>query len=126
MTSWSGEDISNFDSKTLSEFLDMGGPELRDALVAQVRQDLDRCQAELLTALALPETDRDIAAMGKYAHEIKGLGATIGAMALADLAGQLEQACQGHATAGLTALATRLAHDTERTSAALAVLAPSA
>lgn len=124
MVGHSSEQVFRFDSKTLSEFLDMGGAELRGALVAQVCLDLDRCCGLLVFALSQPEAEHDSVGIGKAAHEIKGIAATLGALTLVELARQVEQACQEQDTAGLTQLVTRLAAEGKSTSNALAALVP--
>jgi HPt (histidine-containing phosphotransfer) domain-containing protein len=86
---------ADIDETILTAFLDLGGSEMRQALLAQVQSDLTRCGA------ALEElTQRgDMAGLCRAAHEIKGIAATIGATTLNDLAGQSEAACaHGDAT----------------------------
>ncbi|NBB97196.1 MAG: hypothetical protein GVY34_03345 [Alphaproteobacteria bacterium] len=101
----------------------MGGPEMRAALVTQVRHDLDRCRTTLLTATAEPGKARDHVSICKAAHGIKGLAVTVGALALADLAREVEKACQTRDTAKIDKLLARLATETGETSTALAQLA---
>lgn len=96
---------------------------MRAALITQVRHDLDRCRTTLLTATVEPEKGLDLVSMCKAAHDIKGLAATVGALALADLAGEVEQACQTHETAKIEQHLAHLAAETGATSTELAKLA---
>jgi HPt (histidine-containing phosphotransfer) domain-containing protein len=80
----------DFDSDILEAFLQLGGEDTRDALVSQVRADLLRCQ----NVFATQKVDEDtMADLRRTAHEVKGIGATIGATRLADLARATEFAC---------------------------------
>lgn len=118
----SGSADSRFDPKTLAEFLEMAGADLRRVLICQVRDDLGRYHDALVSALACPEPERDMQALCKTAHETKGLAATIGAVTLAELAKQVEHACQCQDIAELTRLLAPLAQETAETGAALSNL----
>ena len=97
----------------------MGGAELRDALLSQVQADLGRCHTALMTL----SKGTDMSALTKTAHEIKGVAATVGAVALAEVAMRVEQLSAGPDTASLAPLVTDFAAQTQDTIAALADLA---
>jgi len=101
----------------------MGGPELRDVLLAQVQMDLARCRDVLTAALASSELSRDMNALRKTAHEVKGLSVTLGADSLADTAEQAEQACTVHDRTALAVLLPMLEAQTQQAGATLAALA---
>lgn len=58
----------------------------------------------LETELERAPRDRDMPLLCKTAHEVKGVAATIGASALADVARQVERACTDHDATALTHL----------------------
>lgn len=77
-------DIEGLDRTTLEHMLSLGGSAMRPLLLAQIRVDLVRLQAELASD--------DPIALARTAHEAKGLCATIGAHAAADQAARLDSA----------------------------------
>lgn len=80
MTSF--DDTLGLDHATFGRMLAVGGDAMRPALIAQLLQDFARLRG------ALEATE--LAAVGRAAHELKGLSATIGARALADNAARFD------------------------------------
>lgn len=115
-------ETNGLDLARLSEFLDMGGPELRDILLAQVQADLARCREALLVACANPAQAGDLGALCKAAHEIKGLSVTLGADRLAETAGKVEQCCLAHDLETVVDFLPRLETQTKEIAATLATL----
>jgi len=76
-----GPGEATFDRAVLEQILDLGGAELRAALLEQLLTDFNR----ISEALAKGSGDEVAAA----AHELKGLAATIGAQRLAQLSKRL-------------------------------------
>jgi len=72
----------DFDAKVLEALLDIGGPDMREALSAQLIADFSRLQDGLKSG--------DAAVMSSAAHELKGLAATVGASRLAEMARSLD------------------------------------
>lgn len=93
---------------------------MRVQLMEQVRADLQRCLKVFETALGHDANAREMAVLCKTAHEVKGVAATIGASALADIAKQVERACTENDRATLNMLLPTLAHRSAATMQALA------
>lgn len=93
------------DLAMLRRMLSLGGDDLRSLLIAQLMADLSRLR------LALKAEDPQ--ALHRAAHELKGLCATIGAGALADLAARFDSLAEGLSPAarGAMALGLRLQID---------------
>jgi HPt (histidine-containing phosphotransfer) domain-containing protein len=106
---------ADIDTRILSEFLDLGGRDMRQALLSQVRSDLTRCHASLAEFSAAS----DMAALCRTAHEIKGIAATIGALSLSALAEKSEAACSSRRSEQMAALLPDLRHQTQITAQAL-------
>ena len=77
---------SSVDVSTLTALLNMGGPELRANLCAQLITDFTRLRGALANDHG--------AAVARAAHEVKGLALTVGASKLADLAIGLDGVAQ--------------------------------
>jgi HPt (histidine-containing phosphotransfer) domain-containing protein len=75
---------SPVDTATLTALLNMGGPDLRADLCAQLIADFSRLRDAMGTD--------DGAAVARAAHEVKGLALTVGAANLASLATGLDGA----------------------------------
>lgn len=99
------------DHATLQHMLSLGGPAMRPALVAQLRDDLHR----LRESLKQQETGR----LKQTAHELKGLSATIGATALAQLSARFDELCEGLAPDARNAMALGLRIQIDRLDAIL-------
>lgn len=69
---------ADVDMDTFEQSISFAGEEFRQRLVAQLIADLDRLRAALEV--------EDVAVQRSAAHELKGLGGTIGAERLAELA----------------------------------------
>jgi len=85
------------DAATLEPLLDMGGPDLRVALCAQLTADFQRLNAAI--------GDPDGAQVTRAVHELKGLASTVGAGRLASMARSFETALQGLGTEARAVLA---------------------
>ena len=77
---------SPVDTATLTALLNMGGPDLRADLCAQLIADFTRLRDAMGTD--------DSAAVARAAHEVRGLALTVGAANLASLATGLDGAAQ--------------------------------
>ncbi|MBN2760715.1 MAG: Hpt domain-containing protein [Rhodobacteraceae bacterium] len=113
----------DIDKRVLDEFLELGGEDMRQALLAQVCKDLTRCHEALDQHAEEESTPLDMAALCRTAHEIKGIAATIGAVLLAKLAQHAETACSAHDEVTLQALLPDLRNQTGATARFLAELA---
>lgn len=80
MTSF--DDTLGLDHATLDRMLAVGGDAMRPALIAQLLQDFVRLRGALEVS--------DLLSVGRAAHELKGLSATIGAHALAENAARFD------------------------------------
>jgi HPt (histidine-containing phosphotransfer) domain-containing protein len=114
---------SGFFSNALAELLEMGGPDMRGQFLAQLQTDLTRCQQVFETAQDGGAVLATRTTLQKSAHEVKGLALTIGGTKLAELARQLEHACDRQDAAAMKTLLTPLADLTRDTAKALAELA---
>lgn len=113
----------SIDFKILEEFLELGGPDMRAALVAQVQSDLKRCHDVIESYVGTDSTDMNMQAICKAAHEIKGVAATIGATPLVDLAKRTETACTSRDTKALGAVLPMLRAQTLQAAEEIAVMA---
>lgn len=98
----------------LERMLSLGGSDLRPVLVAQLLADLGRLRAAISTD--------DPLALGRAAHEIKGLAATIGAHAVAAQAARLDELATSATAQVRAVLAQALQREVDILAAALGAL----
>lgn len=93
------------DLDVLESLFAMGDDALRVALSAQLRADFARLRRSLQA-----EAAHDV---GRAAHELKGLAATVGAQRLADMAHSVDSVAEGVAPATLAVLVAPLLAETD-------------
>jgi len=99
------------DKAVLERLFAMGDSSLRRALCAQLRADFQRLHQAVLGP--------DGAAVGRAAHELKGLAATVGAGRLTDLAQALDARAENLGAAARAAIVTPVLHEIEAVLACL-------
>lgn len=93
------------DLDVLESLFAMGDDALRAALSAQLWADFTRLRQALQAGGALE--------VGRAAHELKGLAATVGAQRLADMAQSVDAVAEGMPPAMLAALVAPLVKETD-------------
>lgn len=93
------------DMAVLESLFALGDSALRKELSAQLRTDFERLHAALATD--------DGYRIGRAAHELKGLAATVGAARLAQLAQAVDPIAEGLASAALAVVAKPLRTEIE-------------
>lgn len=91
-----------FDRARFLRLIELVGPDVAPTLLAQLVADLDRCDRRLTEA----SRARDWARLRETSHDLVALGGSCGALALHDLAQELNSAAHDQdqaALAGLTA-----------------------
>jgi HPt (histidine-containing phosphotransfer) domain-containing protein len=88
------------DRAMLQHMLSLGGDDLRPVLIAQLCHDLQRLRAVL--------EGGNTAQLRRAAHELKGLSATVGAGALAELSERFDSLADGLTPAAIGAMALGL------------------
>jgi HPt (histidine-containing phosphotransfer) domain-containing protein len=111
-------DPVGLDRALLEQMLDMGGSDLRPALVAQLLADFSRLSAAL--------EGETVADLERAAHELKGLSGTIGAAGLSDSAARFGDLAGAATVAVRAAMALGLRRQIESLCAILRAEAPSA
>ncbi|MCB1391471.1 MAG: Hpt domain-containing protein [Rhodobacteraceae bacterium] len=91
---------SALDRAVLESLFAMGDESLRRALGAQLREDFLRLRGALASDIAHE--------IGRAAHELKGLAATVGAGRLAQMARSVDDVAQGMAAPALAVIVVPL------------------
>ena len=94
---------SAIDMAVLERLFAMGDSSLRRALCLQLKADFRRLNEAVLVTDGL--------AVGRAAHELKGLAATVGAERLADLARTLDARAESLGVAARAAIVTPVLHE---------------